>query len=70
LVYYWIYYWVSPMNAELQVVTLSAQLQGCKDELQYTKDKLIDLCVRAIESRTEVQKIKLRKELAEIIKNV
>ena len=56
-------------EAEELVVHLSASLQGCRDHLQYTKEKLIDLCIRAIESSgTEESRIKLRKELTDFIR--
>jgi hypothetical protein len=62
---------LAPLKLEIleeQIVKLSASLQGCKDHLQYTKDKLIDLCIRAIESPgTEEARIKLRKELTHFI---
>ena len=56
-------------EAEELVVYLSASLQGCRDHLQYTKEKLIDLCIRAIESPgTEESRDKLRKELNDFIR--
>ena len=54
---------------EKLVVELSASLRGCKDQLSYTKDKLIDLCIRAIEAPgTEESRVKLRKELINFMK--